>query len=88
MRLVLLQLTFRYLSASQWEAKLMDTQTLILIVAPLIVIQLSLQIWALYDIWKRKGAKTATPVWVVIVVLFQIFGALAYFILGRKEAEA
>ena len=66
----------------------MDTQTLILIVAPLIIIQLALQIWALYDIWRHKGAKTATPVWVVVVVLFQILGALAYFMLGRKENVA
>lgn len=65
----------------------MDTQTLILILAPLIVIQLALQIAALYDIYRRKGAKSNTPVWVIVVVLFQIIGAAAYFLLGRKEAE-
>lgn len=63
----------------------MDTQTLIIMLIPLVVIQFSLQIYALYDIWKRKGAKNNTPVWVVVVLAFQMFGAIAYFLLGRKE---
>jgi hypothetical protein len=66
----------------------MDTQTLILILAPLIVIQLSLQIAALYDIWRHKGAKSNTLVWVLVVVFFQILGAAAYFVLGRKDTDA
>jgi hypothetical protein len=66
----------------------MDTQTLLLILAPLIIIQLSLQAYALVDIYRHKGAKNNTPVWVVVVLLFQIFGAAAYFFLGRKEAAA
>lgn len=64
----------------------MDIQTLILILIPVIIIQLALQIWALYDIWKHKGAKDSTLLWVVVVVLFQIMGALAYIILGRKDS--
>ncbi len=63
----------------------MDTRTLLLIISPLIVIQLALQITALIDIWRHKGAKSNTPLWVVVVLLFQIFGASAYWLLGRKE---
>ena len=66
----------------------MDTRTLILILAPLIVIQLALQIAALYDIYRHKGAKSNTVVWVIVVLFLQIIGAAAYFLLGRKETEA
>ncbi|MFN8376571.1 MAG: PLD nuclease N-terminal domain-containing protein [Anaerolineae bacterium] len=66
----------------------MDLQTLLPLLIPLIIIQLALQISALVDIWRHKGAKSNTPVWVVVVILFQIFGAVAYFLLGRKESEA
>ncbi len=64
----------------------MDTGTLLLILSPLIIIQLALQITALIDIWKHKGAKGYTPAWVVVVILFQILGAGAYWLMGRKEA--
>ncbi len=64
----------------------MDTQTLILVASPLIVIQIALQIYALFDVWRHKGAKGNTVLWVVVIVLFQIFGALAYFLVGRKES--
>jgi heme/copper-type cytochrome/quinol oxidase subunit 4 len=63
-----------------------DTQTLILVVSPLIVIQIALQIYALVDVWRHKGARGSTILWVVVILLFQIFGAGAYFLLGRKES--
>ena len=66
----------------------MDTRTLILVLAPLVIVQVALQIYALVDVWRHKGAKSNTPVWVVVILLFQIFGAIAYFLLGRKETEA
>lgn len=66
----------------------MDTQTLILILTPLIVLQLSLQIAALYDIWRNKGAKSHTPIWIVAVIALQVVGAAVYFLLGRKETES
>ncbi len=63
----------------------MDTQTVLLIV-PLIVLQVALQIYALYDIWKKQGAKGNTVGWIVVVVAFQLLGSIAYFVVGRKEA--
>ncbi len=63
----------------------MNTQTLILVLAPLIIIQISLQIYALLDIRKRKGARGNTVLWVIVVVFFQIIGVLAYFVAGRRE---
>ncbi len=63
----------------------MDTQ-IVLLITPLIVLQLALQIYALYDIWKNQGAKGNTVVWIVVVVAFQLLGSIAYFMVGRKEA--
>ena len=65
----------------------MDTQTLILILTPLILLQVSLQIAALVDIWRHKGAKSNTLIWVIAVIALQFVGAAAYFLLGRKEAD-
>lgn len=63
----------------------MDTQT-VLLIAPLVVLQVALQIYALYDIWKNQGTKGNTVVWIVVVVAFQLLGSIAYFVVGRKEA--
>lgn len=63
----------------------MDTNTLLLILLPLVLVQISVQAYALFDLWKHKGAKGNTPVWILIIVLFQIFGPLVYFLFGRRE---
>lgn len=64
--------------------------TLILALIPLIVIQLALQLYALYDIYQRRGARPPLPTWgwVVIVVLGEIIGVMLYFAIGRKEDDA
>lgn len=66
----------------------MDTQTMILVVAPLIVLQLGLMIWALLDLRQRGGTRGPLPVWVwiVIIVLGELLGPVLYFLFGRKEA--
>ena len=64
----------------------MDTQELLTILAPIIVIQIALQIFALYDIYKRQGAKDdRTLLWVIVVLAFNLVGIILYFVLGRKE---
>jgi len=57
------------------------------ILAPLIALQLGLQIYALYDIYKRGGARPPLPTWawVLIVALGQLLGPVLYFFVGRKE---
>jgi len=51
------------------------------------VLQLGLAIYALYDIYKRGGARPPLPTWawVIIVAIGQFWGPLLYFFLGRKE---
>ena len=53
---------------------------------PLIIIQLALMVMALLDIRKRKifrGLPKAA--WIVIVIIVQTLGPIAYFLLGRGE---
>jgi hypothetical protein len=52
---------------------------------PLILLQLAVQIWALVDLVKREATNGPKWLWAVIIVLGEIFGAVIYFIAGRKE---
>jgi len=67
----------------------MSTNMIVALI-PLIVIQLALQIYALYDIYQHKGARPPLPTWAwgVIVVLGEIIGVMLYFAIGRKEDDA
>lgn len=55
-------------------------------VALLATLQIALAIGALYDLWGRKTVRyLGKPIWVVVIVIFNIFGPLAYFVLGRGK---
>ncbi len=62
----------------------MDNTTIVALI-PLIILQIAVQLYTLYDLYKRGGAKNNTPVWVVVIILFQLLGPILYFVLGRKE---
>lgn len=68
----------------------MDSTTLVLAVVPVLIIQVSLQIWALIDLFRNKGGRAPIPTWgwVVIILLFNLLGPVIYFLLGRKDAAA
>jgi hypothetical protein len=55
------------------------------LLVPLILLQLAVQIWALVDLVKREATNGPKWLWAVIIVLGEIFGAVIYFIAGRKE---
>ena len=63
----------------------MNTSTLLLMLVPFIAIQVGLQIYALVDMYRRKGAKPPIPSWgwVLIIVLGELVGVLLYFAIGR-----
>lgn len=53
---------------------------------PLVVLQMSLMVAALFDIRKRKTFRyLPRAAWIIIVVLIQTLGPIAYFTLGRGE---
>jgi hypothetical protein len=58
------------------------------VIWPLVLLQSAFQIYALIDIFKIKKGKTknlSAVIWTIIIVLGEIIGAAAYFILGRSE---
>jgi hypothetical protein len=71
------------------EGNVSMNSNMIVALIPLIAIQLALQIYALYDIFKHGGARPPLPTWgwVAIVVFGEIVGVVLYFAIGRKEDE-
>jgi len=66
----------------------MDSQQLITIIWPLILVQLAFQAYALYDLVVKKQKKTknlSVVLWVVIIVFGEVVGAALYFLIGRSE---
>jgi uncharacterized RDD family membrane protein YckC len=55
---------------------------------PVALIELGLLVWALLDIIRRKNTKGPKIVWIIVVLLFEIIGPIAYFIFGRGEEPA
>jgi hypothetical protein len=65
-------------------AEIMEILPLIL---PLLVIQLGLTVYCLLDLWKfskDKRDKQDKLVWSLVVVLFNLLGALAYLVFERR----
>ena len=61
---------------------------LILFLFPLMVLQIGLMVWALVDLSKRKHIQGNNKViWVLVIVLINLFGPLAYFLVGRRDGS-
>ena len=59
---------------------------LILLIVPLVVVQLGLIAFALYDLVRRKRVKGGNKwLWGIIIVVVNIIGPILYFVLGREE---
>ncbi|WP_422658311.1 PLDc N-terminal domain-containing protein [Paenibacillus sp. EC2-1] len=54
---------------------------------PLIALQFVLMVTALISLYKVETANLRGPkwMWVLIIVLLNIVGSIAYFVAGRKE---
>jgi len=64
----------------------MNPIDIIKLIWPVIVLQLGLQIYAIIDILKKKRTKNLSlPVWIIIILLGEIIGAVAYLLVGRSE---
>jgi len=56
------------------------------IIWPIFVLQFGLEIFALIDLLKRKSVKSLSkPIWLIIILVGEIFGCVAYFVFGRGE---
>jgi hypothetical protein len=59
---------------------------LIALLIPLVLVELGLLAFALYDLIKRKRVRGGNKwVWGIIIVVVEIFGPILYFVLGREE---
>lgn len=57
-----------------------------MIVLPILILQLTIQIIALVDLYKQKRIeRNKKIIWVFVILLFNILGPIAYFIIERRE---
>ena len=63
----------------------MSTRTLILLLLPVILLQLTLMVVALVDLARRERTRGPKWMWVLIFVLGELIGPLIYFTVGRQE---
>ena len=58
----------------------------IALILPLVIIQLGLMAFALWDLVKRKRVKGGNKlVWGIVIVIVNIIGPILYLIIGREE---
>ena len=63
----------------------MDSNQWLLII-PLILVEIGLMAFALYDLVRRKRVKGGNKwVWGVIIVVVNLIGPILYFVIGREE---
>ena len=64
----------------------MDTlRQLLPFLIPIILLQLLLIVVALVDLARRPKVNGPKWIWVVIIVLINFIGPIAYFLVGRRE---
>lgn len=66
-----------------------NIKDILLLVAPLIVIQLALQIAAGINLYRRPVEEVRWNnklVWALIIIFGELIGSIVYFVIGRIEA--
>lgn len=64
----------------------MDVASFLKLIWPMIIIQVILQVFALVDVIKKKKTNNlSVPVWIIIILLGEILGAVIYYLIGRAE---
>lgn len=63
-----------------------DLTLILLLAIPIVLIQLGLQIYALVDLARQPKVRGPKWVWVIIILLGELIGAIVYLVFGRKEA--
>ncbi len=68
------------------DLNLEELSGLLLKLWPLLLLQFSLMLWALVDLLRRRRSRSLSlPFWVIIIVLVNFLGPVAYFLFGRAE---
>lgn len=53
---------------------------------PILLLQLGLIVVALVDLARRRETNGPKWVWVLVILLINFIGPIAYFLVGRKES--
>ena len=66
----------------------MDATTIALVVAPLLIIQVGLMLYALYDLFQEdRRVRGDKIIWALVIAFVNIIGPLIYFFVGRDESR-
>ncbi|EAE9310745.1 negative regulator of sigma-Y activity [Listeria monocytogenes] len=60
-------------------------RTQIALIIPVILLYLALLLTAIIDLTKNWNERKNPVIWLVVIIVINIFGPIAYFIFGRKE---
>jgi hypothetical protein len=52
---------------------------------PILILQIGLMLFALIDLIRRPAANGPKWLWALIIILINIIGPIAYFLIGRRE---
>jgi hypothetical protein len=65
-----------------------DFGTFFAILIPILVIQVGLLVWALYDLTRpgRRVKGDSKVVWALIIIFVNVIGPILYFLVGREDA--
>jgi hypothetical protein len=64
----------------------MDATVIVLLVLPILLLQLGLLVWALYDLTRpgRRVRGDNKIVWALIIILVATIGPILYLVAGRE----
>jgi hypothetical protein len=62
--------------------------TTLLVLAPLVILELGLLIWGLYDLTRpeRRVRGDSKVLWALVIIFIGIIGPVIYLLLGRQES--
>lgn len=65
-----------------------NLEQLLPLLVPILVIQLGLLAWALYDLTRpgRRVKGDSKVVWALIIIFINLIGPILYFLVGREES--
>jgi hypothetical protein len=65
-----------------------NLEQLLPLLIPIVVIQLGLLVWALYDLTRpgRRVKGDSKVVWALIIIFINLIGPILYFLVGREES--
>lgn len=61
--------------------------TILALAIPILVLQLGLLIWGLYDLTRpeRRVKGDSKVLWALVIIFINIIGPIVYFLFGREE---